>query len=531
MTHKIKAFMVLVELGYLVVTPISSSFALPAQTDTSSQVNLVQPQAWAPGHPRAFETDELRRRIEEIERELELLKNPPPPSSTAPAPAERPRNYADGFHFRAYGRAVAASDHEGRPPANADILQFTGGSRLDEATYTEFDLRREDYWEGTDSYTKIVTIIAFNGPILHFHGKWDVQQVAVRDLYVEERGFFHENLSIWIGSRMHRGNDAYLLDFWPLDNLDTIGGGVTYRVPMDFELKLHIGANQPRHPFFVSSSPRPFPLQDRETAVRLLDRQRILSSGRVSKTFPLNDGAAGIAAVLYGEFHHVPEGERENEGREEAVPAESGFVAGGQVSYFTTGNRPSHLHLFVRYARGLGVYDELRAPTQLAPDGTTARAWEMLFAFHANLEAGAFGMLASGFVRKFRNASPGLDFQDVTEGIIIARPTVWFGEHVGLSLEASYQAQKLGVRIRQEDGRSRFQVGHMARLGVVPFLTPGGRGNYKRPQFRFIYLLSHRDEGARRLYPQDNVFAERAFDHFFGLNVEWWFTAPSYFPN
>ena len=28
-------------------------------------------------------------------------------------------------------------------------------------------------------------------------------------------------MGIWAGSRMYRGDDIYLLDFWPLDNLNT----------------------------------------------------------------------------------------------------------------------------------------------------------------------------------------------------------------------------------------------------------------------------------------------------------------------
>ena len=132
-------------------------------------------------------------------------------------------------------------------------------------------------------------------------------------------------------------------------------------------------------------------------------------------------------------------------------------------------------------------------------------------------------------MRSFRNASPGLDVDDLGEGIVLVRPTVWFGKIAGLSLEGSYQAQRRGVLLRQPDGSNKPQFGQLGRIGLVPFLTPAGRGNYARPHIRVLYLLTMRDAGARRLYPADDIYAIRKVDHFFGLGAEWWFGSTSYF--
>src|SRR5690349_22147319 len=40
------------------------------------------------------------------------------------------------------------------------------------------------------------------------------------------------------------------------------------------------------------------------------------------------------------------------------------------------------------------------------------------------------------------------------------------------------------------------------RFGVIPFLSPAGRGDYSRPQLRLIYALTSRNQAAKSLYPQ-----------------------------
>ena len=66
------------------------------------------------------------------------------------------------------------------------------------------------------------------------------------------------------------------------------------------------------------------------------------------------------------------------------------------------------------------------------------------------------------------------------------------------------------------------------RLGVIPFLSPAGRGNYSRPQFRLIYVATFRNQGARALYPKDDLFSLHPIEHFFGFGAEWWFNSSSY---
>lgn len=494
--------------------------------------------------------DELEARLEAIERRPPETAPPAPTEPAAPAPAppqptepepakvvvdpgngdadhNRPPDYADGFHFGSYGRVVAGAHHNGRAGRDGDIV--ARGSRLDETTYAELELRREDYWEAADAYTRIVATIAFASPLFHQTGNF-AANLGVRNLYIEESGLGSDRLRVWAGSRMYRGDDIYLLDFWPLDNLNTVGGGGSYRFLDDLTLKLHAGINQPTHPFFLQTAQRPLPLgQLGETQVAINDRQKFISSARLSNIFKVGNGDAGIKPVIYGEVHYTSAAQREVTDRQfEDLPDDAGFVVGTQLGMFT-GKRSTHLNLVFRYAGGLAAYGEFNAPTQLGADRTSKGAREILAAASGNFEAGPFGLLLGSYWRSFRNASESLDAGDLGEGIVILRPTLWLGKFAGVSLEGSYQAQRRGVLLDDGNGSVSPQFGQMGRVGLIPFMSPAGRGNFARPHLRVIYLLSVRDEGAQRLYPEHDVYSLRGLDHYIGFGAEWWFGSTSYF--
>jgi len=451
-----------------------------------------------------------------------------PPEPTGPKDPNQPPGYADGFHFGSYGRVIAGGDAAGRAGRNADIV--ARGSRLDESNYAELELRREDYWKKTGAYTRIVATTAFANPVFHYNGQF-AATIALRNLYIEETGLGAKGLSIWAGSRMYRGDDIYLLDFWPLDNLNTIGGGAGYAFGASRRttLKFHAGLNQPTDPYYRQTILRaPAYNQFGDTEVAILDRQKLISSLKLTHTWPVG-ASGGVKGVLYGELHYVPGGQREVETKiYEDIPKDYGFVAGGQVTAFT-GQRSTYLTMTGRFAYGLAAYGELNAPRQLRPDRKAAGAYEFLLTLSGNWEKGPVGIMFGSYYRQFRNASKQLDFDDLNEGIAIVRPTFWFGELAGLSLEGSFQAQQRGVLEEVTPGAFKPVMATLGRVGLVPFITPGGRGGFQRPHIRMIYLLTVRDAGARSLYAMDDVFARRKVDHFIGVGAEWWFGSTSYF--
>ena len=460
------------------------------------------------------------------------------PKPDAPKPTEPEKSLAEkimtGFSFGSYGRMIAGTDFRGRPGRDADFVAH--GSRLDESNYVELELRRDDYWEKTQSRTRLVATLAVANPIFHYTGDFNLK-AAMRNLFIEERDLGLKRLSVWAGSRMYRGDDIYLLDFWPLDNLNTLGGGLRY----DFSesgrtyAALHAGVSQPNGLFFSQTSQRSAANnQFGASSVDILNRQKTLASLKVSHIVPVG-ARGGIKGVLYGELHALPAGQRETDPEVfEDIPAESGFVVGAQIGAFT-GERDTHLNLFFRYARGLAAYGEFAQPRQLSLDHTTDGASEILVAGGGNWEKGPFGIMAAAYLRSFRNASQALDYDDIDEGIVALRPHVFFGEWGGLALEGSYQAQQRGVLFAPQPAEGETKAsptgpltGTMWRVGVVPFLSPGGAGDYSRPHFRLIYVVSFRDKGAQAFYPKDDVFGLHDVEHFFGFGAEWWFNSSSY---
>lgn len=454
----------------------------------------------------------------------EAVKSPSPPEPPKPPPP------ASGFGFGSYGRMIAATDFRGRPGRSADIIAY--GSRLDESNYAEIELRRDDYWEKTDSTTRLVATLAVANPIFHYNGEFNVK-MAARNLYIEERDLGFKGLSVWAGSRMYRGDDVYLLDFWPLDNLNTLGAGARYDSKDTTFVALHAGFNQPNTPFYLQQADRTLPLnQLGAVGINVLDRQRFIGSAKASHIVPV--GRGGIKGVLYAEVHQLSSGQRQTEPRVfETLPSDGGFVIGGQVGAYT-GERSGHLNLYFRYSSGLAAYGDFATPNQLSADQTASGAHQLLVALGANWETGPFGFMAGAYVRSFRNASPGLDFGDIDEGILALRPNLFFGETGGIAVEGSFQAQQRGL-VTQVDavaGQPASTSGPFSaslwRFAVMPFLSPAGRGDYSRPQFRLIYALSARSAGVNALYPVDDVYSLRTVEHFFGLGAEWWFNSSSY---
>ncbi len=445
-------------------------------------------------------------------------------AAAEPAPAPKPEYPKSGFSFGSYGRVVVASDGRGGEGRNADVVAH--GSRIDESTYAELELRRDDNWS-RDLSSRVVTTLAIGGPIFHYNGKFDAK-LALRNLYVEEKGIGDKGLSAWVGSRMYRGDDIYLLDYWPLDNLNTVGGGVRFDTRDNHTyVAWHVGMNRMNNPFQLQVVQRPAAQnQPGTTDVNLLDRPRVVSSLKVSSILPVIGEHGGLKGVLYGEVHRLPSGTHEKKpGVTEAVPGDSGVVIGAQLGMFT-GVRDTFVNLFFRYARGLAAYGEFGTPGSVAPNHTTSGAHEALVGLSGNWEYGPIGVMLGGYFRSFRNESPEqFDFNNLDEGIIVARPHFFIGDHAGVAIEGSYQAEQRGAL---NVATNKPLEAQLWRFGVIPFLSPAGRGDFKRPQLRLIWAVTRRNDDARALYPQDDPFAIRRIEQFFGIGAEWWFNSTSY---
>ena len=448
-----------------------------------------------------------------------------PPERGAPAEAgeaeaaDEPRE--PGFVFGSYGRVVAASDLDGGSGANSDIV--TWGPRIDESTYAELELRRQDRID--DMRLRIVATVAVVGPLFHYDGDFG-DQFAIRNLFLEVDDALTPGLALWAGSRMWRGDDIYLFDFWPLDNLNLVGGGVRYAYEEVAEFSLAAGLSRPNDPFQLQVVDVVAPSGFLPAEVEILDRPRLVLAGKAT-WFPLGRiRDTGLKASLYGEHHSVASGERETvEDRVERLPSDSGFVLGGQVGGWMIENA-AFVNLFVRYARGLAVYDPLGIPFSVGSVIETDRASELRIALSANFEHEMLGIQLGAWYRRFRDADPSLlERAALAEGALAVRPYVWFGDYVGVAGEASYQALET-TAIDETTGN--VVEGSIVKVGLVPFFSPYGRGTYTRPHLRLIYAATIRNAGARALYPVEDPRSRTQTEHFLGVGVEWWFDSSSY---
>lgn len=457
----------------------------------------------------------------------------PPEPEAPPSPTRPPPAYAAAamtapstgkFEFGSYGRVMTSLDGRGGPGRDADLVAH--GTRLDEDTYAELEFRREDRWtlKGADPVTtRIVATMAIGEPIFHSSGRFDAK-LAVRNLYIEERDIGYKGLVVWAGSRMYRGDDAYLLNWWPLDNLNTVGGGVRLNLPSKTEIGFQVGSNRLDDPYFTQSGVRVAPNnQFGVVTVPILNRPKVIESLRAEQLF-MGDGKGGFKVVLYGELHQLGSGQREREpGRYESMPGDNGYVAGLQLGAFT-GERDTHLNFFLRYSTGIAAFGgDLAVPTSFAADRTTGDSRELSLAFSGNYEVGPLAVMGAGYIRTFRGASTdAYSYANVDEGIVVLRPHYYFTERTGIFVEGSYQSHRRGVLV---PATGKQLQGSLVRFGVAPFLSPAGRGSYVRPQIRLIWLLTRRDEGARSFYAADDLFARRQTEQFFGLSAEWWFNS------
>ena len=440
---------------------------------------------------------------------------------------EPPQSHEGHFEFGSYGRVWAASDLRGGTGRGSNVVAF-GPRIVDEGSYAELELRREDKFSDRVK-SRIVATMALFPPFFHFSGRPE-QQIGIRNLYAQGT---YDKVTIWAGSRMYRGDDIYLLNWWPLDNQNTIGGGVGGPIHRSGDgsqetiLQGHIGQQRLDNPYQFQQIPVVAPLGFGTVDVTKLDRPRTIETFKVTHLVRPGGGPSGFKAVLYGELHQLAAGVFRDPltNVDRGLPNDSGWMLGSQLTWFA-GKRDTFASLVMRHARGIAAYDPLSVPITFALDRTVSGASETQVAASTNLETDAVGLLAAAYVRFFRDGSPAdTSTQKYDEGAVAVRPTVFIGEHFGVSVEGSYQARRIAIQDPNGDGPLTASV---FKAGLMPYFSPSGRGNFKRPQIRLLYNASFRNAGARGLYAVEDVFSQRKVEHFAGIGAEWWFNSSSY---
>ncbi len=419
-----------------------------------------------------------------------------------------------------YGRVQFSTDFDGGNGQDLDVVSH--GSRIEEPPYLELSLYALQKTPGVD-FSTVITVGFFNlDEMFHYSGSPNVQ-LALRNLYAQADNILGSGAFLWVGSRMYRGDDIYLLDYWPLDNLNTIGGGAGWK-NKTMEAALHVGVNRLKNSYQFQEITVPGRGFGTET-ITTLNRQRTIVSAKFEHKFPEVFSKIGLKYKVWSEFEYIPSGKlHRKDDTYEDLPSDSGFAVGLELGTWGF-SRNGFLNLFFKYSRDLAAYNELEVPVGIAIDKTTSGAEELLFGFSGNYEYSFFGVLVGGYVRRWLDAIPEpYDQYDRAETMLVMRPMVFLWKYFRAGMEVSWQMRQSPG---EEDLIGTSSIPQVVKISIIPALA-SGQGSLMRPEFRLVYSLAILNEGARFLYPQGDKRRDMSVQHFLGFGVEWWFNAYGY---
>lgn len=449
---------------------------------------------------------------------------------------ERP-GIGSEFRFGSYGRVRGATDLRGNSARPVNIVSF--GSRIDERSYAELEFQQRFFRPDDEPAfeSNVVATLALLDDFFHYSGDFD-HSIAVRNLYATVGWRMDAaDIDLWAGSRMYRGDDIYLLDFWPLDNLNTLGGGAQLRFdtpPGPADVRIHAGVNRLIDPYQFQVVQVPG-LEFGTDQVVMLDRQRFVMSGRAEQQFLLNDeGSRGLKAVVYGESQHLPEGTRRlDDGfSEEVLPSDSGWLLGTQLGFWNVDDGffdGSHVNLFARYASGLAAYGELGVPFGVNRDETAQGAADFLTGLSATADTPYAALMVGSYLRNFSTAREVETYEDYWEAIAAARLHGYVTDHIHPGVEISYQVRRQrGAYPEAGDyERPQLQAPAVTKLSFIQAFSLEPRA-FSRPQLRLIYSAAFLNESAQMLYRPEDPRRDHDVQHYLGVMVEWWFNSASY---
>lgn len=439
-----------------------------------------------------------------------IARSPTPPTNAQP----------DRFTFGSYGRIGFATDTDGGAGKGRQIVAY--GPRLIEDNYLELDFNYLAYQDGRRS-AQVRTTIAFFDELFHYTGQVDAA-IALRQMYLiytEPEDLIGATGEVWLGSRWVRGNDIYLMNFWPMDDLNVLGMGAGLRWPW-LELAGLVGVNRLENGRSVNRVPVPAASAFGAEEVVLNDRQKVVAM--LSATLL----GKGRKLKLYGEFHRLGATERaldDSFTQTEPLPDDLGFLIGAQLGLWDFA-RNGHLNVWLRYAQGLAVFDELGTPFGLNRDRRAVDAKEYRLAVAGAAEKqlrgpSVIGVQFGTYARMFIDADgQDEDFDDRFEMAAVVRPE-WMYHLWSFAAEAS-------VQIARPNGLNP-QTNQQAVARVMQFaLLPGwtfsrDQGVFSRPQLRGIFAATILNDAALDLYARDDPRSQEQTSFYIGARAEWWF--------
>lgn len=474
---------------------------------------------------RALDQQEkLQARLESLENELERLREQTQQiqTSTQQSTLNAAADYiTDRFTFGSYGRVQPSMNPDGMTTGRQPRIVYPA-PRVDEGSYVELYLKYTPYKSDTDNTTvDVVTTLAIDGDkLFHYDGNWD-SSIAVRNLYVEAQNLWLDGLVLWAGSRMYRGDDIYLLDTWPLDNLNTYGGGGGFHyAPSRTNVDIHFGTNRLKDNYQYQVvdviNERFVGTQD----VVFLDRQRFIASLKAEQL--LGGGDLPLFKIkLYAEVHAIGEGEYLETQPEhiKKLPSDSGWLIGAQfgISGFLD---QSYVNLFLKYAEGLAAYGEKTIPFGVDTDMKAKNAKNFTAGLSAGIDILDYAdILFGGYVRYFQDADGFDDYDDGVEGVWDVRLTGHVGKYFRPAIELSQQLRHANAVNPVSLSQDLASIFKFSLLPAVRFAD----GPLGRPEIRFNYTLSVLNDAAKLNFAEKDPLRNTTYVHYIGLAAEWWF--------
>ena len=418
--------------------------------------------------------------------------------------------------FGSYGRVGVGTNLDGRSGQTIEVTRH--GPRIEERPYAEIDFA---YHSRSSAEFETHLTLGLGESLFHSDGTFD-SSIAVRNLYLEWKDFGRQGLDIWAGSRMYRGDDIYLLDFWPLDEQNTLGAGVTY-ARNGHETRVHIGVHRLNDPFQIQTIQVP-DLEYGTRDVAFMERQRGIATLRHQALHDVSD-TVGFKWVAYTEAHGLPKGVfREDDLDTINLPSDWGILAGAELSVFKK-DSSNYFNIFLKYATGLATVDELEVPTKASLQERTAGSHEYLVGTSANYERGDWAILLGSYARYYLDADDNVyDFDDRFEVATAIRPTYYLSDNVHLLTEASLQVLRpngISPVTQEHDVPMAFQVAFMPTLAAA-------KGSYARPHLRLIVATTFQNDDAKALFAEEDPRSQHSRHDYVGLLAEWWFNSSRY---
>ncbi len=516
-----RSFIAVMSAAALAVCTVANAQSPEAQASDDFQWNL---QKQSQDNQQA--QDGLASRIDDLQRQIDDLRQD---KVRADAEIEKLQSqqktsvaeyFADRFQFGSYGRVQPSMNPDGMKTGRQARI-VAPSPRVDEGSYVELYLKYTPYKSDDGTVVDVVTTLAIDGDkLFHYDGEWD-SSIAVRNLYVEARNLWFDGFTVWAGSRMYRGDDIYLLDTWPLDNLNTYGGGIGWHGYTGTNIDIHFGTNRLKDSYQYEVvdvvDERFVGKQD----VLFLDRQRFIASIKAEQFFG-GGNLPDFKAKLYAEIHAIGEGKYLETQPEliKKLPSDDGWLIGAQfgVSNFLDG---SYVNLFFKYAEGLAAYGEKNIPFGVATDLKASDALNVTVGLSAGINILSYAdVLFGGYVRYFHDADGQKeDYDDGVEGVWDIRITGRVGKYFRPGIELSQQLRKAnGVNPVDQ----KQELASIFKFSVLPAVRFGD-GVLGRPEIRFNYTLSVLNGAARKTFAERDALRNTHYAHFIGLAAEWWF--------